>query len=75
MSKNEFLIEKYENLMKDIKMYMREISKSKVSDLKAQKIIISWTLKHVSAIIEHPVCTAVVVPDALHFFFSYIKGS
>ena len=55
MSKNEFLIEKYENLMKDIKMYMSEISKSKVSDLKAQKIIISWTLKHVSAIIEHPV--------------------
>ena len=36
-------------------MYMSEISKSKVSDLKAQKIIISWTLKHVSAIIEHPV--------------------
>ena len=45
MSKNEFLIEKYENLMKDIKMYMREISKSKVSDLKAQKIIILWTLR------------------------------
>ena len=57
MSKNEFLIEKYENLMTDIKMYMSEISKSKVSDLKAQKIIISWTLKHVSAIIEHPVYT------------------
>ena len=55
MSKNEFLIEKYENLMTDVKMYMSEISKSKVSDLKAQKIIISWTLKHVSAIIEHPV--------------------
>ena len=55
MSKNEFLIEKYENLMTVIKMYMSEISKSKVSDLKAQKIIISWTLKHVSAIIEHPV--------------------
>ena len=36
-------------------MYINEISKSKVSDLKAQKIIISWTLKHVSAIIEHPV--------------------
>ena len=55
MSKNEFLIEKYENLMTDVKMYMSEISKSKVSDLKAQKIIISWTQKHVSAIIEHPV--------------------
>ena len=55
MSKNEFLIEKYENLMTDVKMYMSEISKSKVSDLKAQKIIISWTLKHVSAIIELPV--------------------
>ena len=36
-------------------MYMSEISKSKVSDLKAQKMIIYWTLKHVSAISEHPV--------------------
>ena len=55
MSKNEFLIENYENLKIEIKMYMSEISKSKVSHYKAQKIIISWTLKHVSAIIEHPV--------------------
>ena len=55
MSKNEFLIEKYENLMKDIKMYMSEISKFKISDLKAQKMIILWTMKHVSAIRKHPV--------------------
>ena len=55
MSKNDFFIEKYENLKVDIKMYMSEISKSKVSGLKAQKKIILWTLKHVSAISEHPV--------------------
>ena len=36
-------------------MYMSEISKSKVSGLKAQKKIILWTLKHVPAISEHPV--------------------
>ena len=36
-------------------MYMSEISKSKVSGLKAQKKMILWTLKHVSAISEHPV--------------------
>ena len=36
-------------------MYMSEVSKSKISDLKAQKMIILWTLKHVSAIREHPV--------------------
>ena len=28
---------------------------SEISDLKAQKMIILWTLKHVSAISEHPV--------------------
>ena len=36
-------------------MYMSEISKTKVSGLKAQKMIILLTLKHVSAISEHPV--------------------
>ena len=36
-------------------MYMSEISKSNVSGLKAQKMIILWTMKHVSAISEHPV--------------------
>ena len=36
-------------------MYMSEISKSKNSGLKAQKMIISVTPKHVSAISEHPV--------------------
>ena len=55
MSKNEFLIEKYGNLRVGIKMYMSEISKFKISDLKAQKMIILWTMKHVSAIRKHPV--------------------
>ena len=41
--------------MVEIKMYMSEISKLKISDLKAQKMIILWTVKHVSAISEHPV--------------------
>ena len=35
VSKNEFLIEIYENLEVDNKMYMIEISKSKISDLKS----------------------------------------
>ena len=55
MPKNEILIEKYDNLRVDIKMYMNEISKFKISDLKAQKMIILWTMKHVSAIRKHPV--------------------
>ena len=55
MSKNEFLIEKYDKLRVDIKMYMSEISKFKISDLKAQKMIIFWTMKHASAIRKHPV--------------------
>ena len=59
MSKNEILLEKYDNLRVDIKMYMNEISKFKILDLKAQKMIILWTVKHVSAISEHPVYTFV----------------
>ena len=55
MSKNKFLIDKYDNLRVDIKMYMSEISKFKISDLKPQKMTILWTLKHVSAISKHPV--------------------
>ena len=55
MSKNKFLIEKYGNLRVDIKMYMSEISKFKISDLKDQKMTILWTMKHVSAIRKHPV--------------------
>ena len=55
MSKNKFLIEKYDNQRVDIKMYMIEISNFKISDLKAQKMIILWTMKHVSAIRKHPV--------------------
>ena len=35
--------------------YMSEVSNSKISDLKPEKMIILWTLKHVSAISEHPV--------------------
>ena len=56
------MIKKYENLKVDIKMYMSEICKSKVSGLKAQKKIILWTLKHVSAICEHPVLCKQTVP-------------
>ena len=55
MSKNEFLIDIFENPEVVTKMYMSEISKSKISGLKTQKMIILWTLKHVSAISEHPV--------------------
>ena len=55
MSKNAFLVEKSENLRLDFKMYMIEVSISKISDLKDQKMIILWSLKHVSAISEHPV--------------------
>ena len=36
-------------------MYKSEISEFRISDLKAQKINILWTEKHVSAIREHPV--------------------
>ena len=43
MSKNKFLI--IENMI-DIKMYMSEIFKFKISDLEAKKIIILWTTKH-----------------------------
>ena len=38
----------------DIKMYMSEVPKSKISDLQPQKMIILWKLKHVSPISEHP---------------------
>lgn len=55
MSKNEFLIEKFDKLRVDIKMYMSEISKFKNSGPKAQKMITLWTMKHVSAIRKHPV--------------------
>ena len=34
---------------------MIEVSKSKISGLIPQKMIILWTLKHLSAISEHPV--------------------
>ena len=71
MSKHEYLIERYENLKVDIKMYMSEVSKSKISDLKAQKKIILWTLKHVSAISEHPVFNSFIYSSLVptfHFF-------
>ena len=45
-------------------MYMSEVSKSKISQLKAQKIIILWTLKHVSAISEHPALQCRVGPNS-----------
>ena len=37
MSKNKFLIEKYDKLRVDIKMYMCEISKLKIQTLKLKK--------------------------------------
>ena len=46
---------------------MSEISKSKVSGLKAQKMIILLTLKHVSAISEHPVWSQfLIISSPLH---------
>ena len=63
MSKNKFLIDKYDKLMVDIKMYMCEISKFKISDLKPQKMTTLWTLKHVSAISKHPVYA--IYPDLI----------
>ena len=66
MSKNKFLIDKYDNLRVDIKMYMSEISKFKISDLKPKKMTILWTLKHVSAKSKHPVF---VYPNYTHPWF------
>ena len=40
MSKNEFFIDIFENLDLGSEMYISEISKSKISDYKAQKITI-----------------------------------
>ena len=40
MSRNEFYVEIFENLWVNIKMYMIKVSKSKISDLKSQKMII-----------------------------------
>ena len=37
------------------------ILRTEISDLKAQKMIILWTLKHVSAISEHPVLVLVLL--------------
>ena len=34
---------------------MTEVSKTRIADLKPPKIVILWTLKHVSAISEHSV--------------------
>ena len=45
MSENEFLIDIFENPEVVIKMYISEISKSKISDHKAQKMTILWTLE------------------------------
>ena len=66
MFKNKFLIDKYDNLRVDIKMYMSEISKFKISDLKPQKMTILWTLKHVSAKSKHPVVSSL-------FFLNFLR--
>ena len=42
-------------------MYMNEVSKSKISDLKAQKMFILRILKHVSAISEHPIILTIII--------------
>ena len=55
LSENGFLIEKWDNLKEDNKMYMSEVSKFQIADIKAQKIITLRTLQHVSAISKHPV--------------------
>ena len=55
MSKNEFLIDIFENPEVVIKMYISEISKSKISDQKAQKMTILSTLEVGSLIMGHPV--------------------
>ena len=55
MSKNEFLIDIFENPEVVIKMYISEISKSKISDQKTQKMTILQTLKVGSLIMGHPV--------------------
>ena len=52
--------------MVDIKMYMSEISKFKISDLKPQKMTILWTLKHVSAISKHPVSQVICLFNEEH---------
>ena len=51
-------------------MYMSEISKFKISDLKPQKMTILWTLKYVSAISKHPVFSAI-----LYYFLLSPKSS
>ena len=53
-------------------MYMSEVSKSKISDLQPQKMIILWTLKNVSAITEHP---TIIGFDTNFNQFDYCKGS
>ena len=55
MSENEFLIDIFENPEVVHKWYISEISKSKISDYKAQKMTILLTLKVGSLIMGHPV--------------------
>ena len=55
MSKNEFLIDIFENPEVVSKMYISEISKSKISYQKAPKMTILQTLEVGSLIMGHPV--------------------
>ena len=55
MSKNEFFIDIFENLDLGSEMYISEISKSKISDYKAQKMTILLIPKVGSLIIGQPV--------------------
>ena len=50
---------------------MSEVSKSKISDPKPQKMIILWTLKHVSAISEHPVFKIFWVQMNIEHLFTF----
>ena len=55
MSKNEFFIDIFENLDLGSEMYISEISKSKISGHKSQKMTILWTLRFGTPIRGHPV--------------------
>ena len=61
--------------MVDIKMYMSEISKFKISDLKPQKMTILWTLKHVSAISKHPVLQCIYLDLGIRLYFLFTGRS
>ena len=66
-------IDIYENLEVVIKMYISEISKSKISEQKAQRMTILQTLKVGSLIMGHPVHCMVLI--MLHLIFCIVGKS